>query len=137
MKLSEYLKEINVSTVSIGTKGGSGYLYIGPPDNLTGIANSFGLVYRAAKREMTDDKRLLLREKVQDENYIARVQHRIDIRSEYINSYLPVLQRDVVSGYERLTEDGVAVIVGGTEYGYWSKNEFESKTKFTRARYML
>lgn len=137
MNLSEYLKGTKASTVSIGTKGGSGYLYIGAVNNLPGIANSFGLVYRAAKREMADDKRLLVSGRVQDENYAARVQHRIDIRSKYISNYLPVLKREVLSTFDRITEDGVAVIVDGTEYGYWSKKELEAKIKFTRARYML
>lgn len=137
MKLSEYLKETSETMVSIGTKGGSGYLYIGPVSNLPGIANSFAVIYRSAKRELHDDEKTLTSGRIISDENIERIQHRIDIRNEYMKSYLPALKREVLEVYKRLSEDGVAVIVDGAEYGYWSKEEFESKERTTQARYML
>lgn len=137
MKLGEYLKETQETTVSIGTRGGSGYLYIGPVSNLTGIANSFGVVFRLAKRELKDDAQLLISGRIISDENIERIQHRIDIRNKYMKGYLPVLKREVLEVYERASEDGIAVIVDGAEYGYWTKEEFESKERSTQARYML
>ena len=137
MKLSEYLKGTQETTVSIGTRGGGGYLYIGPVSNLPGIANSFAVIYRSAKRELADDKKTLISGRIISDENIDRIQHRIDIRDEYIKTYLPVLKREVLEVYERASEDGIAVIVSGAEYGYWSKEEFESKERTTQARYML
>lgn len=138
MDLKEYLHTIpKMQVVSIGTKSGSGYLYIGLAGDIVGISRSFANICRTAKKELLHDNQLLHSGRVQNKDYIDRVQRRIDIRSEYIRTYLPALKRNVHEVYERYSEDGVAVIIDGEEYGFWSADEFRNKDRKTNMRYRL
>ena len=138
MKLSEYLKTLpEDQTVAIGTIGGSGYLYIGSLTDTNFIIAAFATIYRNAKRELARDKEKLNSGRDQTDDYRERMQHRIDIREEYLSTYLPALKRNVLNVYNRFTDDSIAIIIDGREYGYWDKDEYENKSKESNVRYML
>lgn len=39
--------------------------------------------------------------------------------------------------YKRYSEDGIAIIIDGEEYGFWSADEFRNKDRKTNMRYRL
>lgn len=138
MTLGEYLETLDkTQNVSIGTNKGSGYLYIGSADNIIGISTAFASVYRAAKRELLKDNQLIHDGKVHTDYCVERIQRRITIRSEYVHNYSPALKRDIKEVYDRWSEDGIAIIIDGIEYGFWSADEFENNDRKTPVRYRV
>lgn len=138
MKLGEYLKTLPSSQmVAVGTVGGSGYVYIGTLDDLNNVVTSFASIFRNAKRELERDEQFLISGRAESKGSIERVTHRIAHHKDYLNGYSPALKRDVQKVYDRFTDNSIAVIIDGREYGYWDREEYENGYKQTNVRYKL
>lgn len=138
MQLGEYLKTLPESqTVAVGTVGGSGWVYIGTLDDLNNIVTSFASIFRNAKRELERDEQFLNSGRAESENSIAKVTHRIEHHKAYLDGYLPALKRDIQRVYNRFTDNSIAIVIDGREYGYWDKEEYKNRYRQTKVRYKL
>lgn len=138
MQLGEYLKTLPESqTVAVGTVGGSGWVYIGTLDDPNNIVTSFASIFRNAKRELERDEQFLNSGRAESENSIAKVTHRIEHHKAYLDGYLPALKRDIQRVYNRFTDNSIAIVIDGREYGYWDKEEYENRYRQTKVRYKL
>jgi hypothetical protein len=138
MQLGEYLKTLPESqTVAVGTVGGSGWVYIGTLDDLNNIVTSFASIFRNAKRELERDEQFLNSGRAESKNSIAKVTHRIEHHKAYLDGYLPALKRDIQRVYNRFTDNSIAIVIDGREYGYWDKEEYENRYRQTKVRYKL
>lgn len=138
MQLGEYLKTLPESqTVAVGTVGGSGWVYIGTLDDLNNIVTSFASIFRNAKRELERDEQFLNSGRAESKNSIAKVTHRIEHHKAYLNGYLPALKRDIQRVYNRFTDNSIAIVIDGREYGYWDEEEYKNRYRQTKVRYKL
>lgn len=138
MQLGEYLKTLPESqTVAVGTVGGSGWVYIGTLDDLNNIVTSFASIFRNAKRELERDEQFLNSGRAESENSIAKVTHRIAHHKAYLDGYLPALKRDIQRVYNRFTDNSIAIVIDGREYGYWDEEEYKNRYRQTKVRYKL
>lgn len=138
MQLGEYLKTLPESqTVAVGTVGGSGWVYIGTLADLNNIVTSFASIFRNAKRELERDEQFLNSGRAESKNSIAKVTHRIEHHKAYLDGYLPALKRDIQRVYNRFTDNSIAIVIDGREYGYWDKEEYENRYRQTKVRYKL
>ena len=138
MQLGEYLKTLPESqTVAVGTVGGSGWVYIGTLDDLNNVVTSFASIFRNAKRELERDEQFLNSGRAESKNSIAKVKHRIAHHKVYLDGYLPALKRDIQRVYNRFTDNSIAIVIDGREYGYWDKEEYENRYRQTKVRYKL
>lgn len=138
MQLGEYLKTLPESqTVAVGTIGGSGWVYIGTLADLNNIVTSFASIFRNAKRELERDEQFLNSGRAESKNSIAKVTHRIEHHKAYLDGYLPALKRDIQRVYNRFTDNSIAIVIDGQEYGYWDKEEYENRYRQTKVRYKL
>lgn len=138
MQLGEYLKTLPESqTVAVGTVGGSGWVYIGTLDDLNNIVRSFASIFRNAKRELERDEQFLNSGRAESKNSIAKVTHRIEHHKAYLDGYLPALKRDIQRVYNRFTDNSIAIVIDGREYGYWDEEEYKNRYRQTKVRYKL
>ena len=138
MQLGEYLKTLPESqTVAVGTVGGSGWVYIGTLDDLNNIVTSFASIFRNAKRELERDEQFLNSGRAESKNSIAKVTHRIEHHKAYLDVYLPALKRDIQRVYNRFTDNSIAIVIDGREYGYWDEEEYKNRYRQTKVRYKL
>lgn len=138
MQLGEYLKTLPESqTVAVGTVGGSGWAYIGTLDDLNNIVTSFASIFRNAKRELERDEQFLNSGRAESKNSIAKVTHRIEHHKAYLDGYLPALKRDIQRVYNRFTDNSIAIVIDGREYGYWDEEEYKNRYRQTKVRYKL
>lgn len=138
MQLGEYLKTLPESqTVAVGTVGGSGWVYIGTLDDLNNIVTSFASIFRNAKRELERDEQFLNSGRAESKNSIAKVTHRIEHHKAYLDGYLPALKRDMQRVYNRFTDNSIAIVIDGREYGYWDEEEYKNRYRQTKVRYKL
>ena len=138
MQLGEYLKTLPESqTVAVGTVGGSGWVYIGTLDDLNNIVTSFASIFRNAKRELERDEQFLNSGRAESKNSIAKVTHRIEHHKAYLDGYLPALKRYIQRVYNRFTDNSIAIVIDGREYGYWDEEEYKNRYRQTKVRYKL
>lgn len=138
MQLGEYLKTLPESqTVAVGTVGGSGWVYIGTLADLNNIITSFASIFRNAKRELERDEQFLNSGRAESKNSIAKVTHRIEHHKAYLDGYLPALKRDIQRVYNRFTDNSIAIVIDGREYGYWDEEEYKNRYRQTKVRYKL
>lgn len=138
MQLGEYLKTLPESqTVAVGTVGGSGWVYIGTLADLNNIVTSFASIFRNAKRELERDGQFLNSGRAESKNSIAKVTHRIEHHKAYLDGYLPALKRDIQRVYNRFTDNSIAIVIDGREYGYWDEEEYKNRYRQTKVRYKL
>lgn len=138
MQLGEYLKTLPESqTVAVGTVCGSGWVYIGTLDDLNNIVTSFASIFRNAKRELERDEQFLNSGRAESKNSIAKVTHRIEHHKAYLDGYLPALKRDIQRVYNRFTDNSIAIVIDGREYGYWDEEEYKNRYRQTKVRYKL
>lgn len=138
MQLEEYLKTLPESqTVAVGTVGGSGWVYIGTLADLNNIVTSFASIFRNAKRELERDEQFLNSGRAESKNSIAKVTHRIEHHKAYLDGYLPALKRDIQRVYNRFTDNSIAIVIDGREYGYWDEEEYKNRYRQTKVRYKL
>lgn len=138
MQLGEYLKTLPESqTVAVGTVGGSGWVYIGTLDDLNNIVTSFASIFRNAKRELERDEQFLNSGRAESKNSITKVTHRIEHHKVYLDGYLPALKRDIQRVYNRFTDNSIAIVIDGREYGYWDEEEYKNRYRQTKVRYKL
>ena len=138
MQLGEYLKTLPESqTVAVGTVGGSGWVYIGTLDDLNNIVTSFASIFRNAKRELERDEQFLNSGRAESKNSIEKVTHRIEHHKAYLDGYLPALKRDIQRVYNRFTDNSIAIVIDGREYGYWDEEEYKNRYRQTKVRYKL
>ena len=133
--------------VAIGTKGGSGFAYIGEAGNTKLIDNCFyGYVIKAKRTirsyenkleeliltppVMTDDdnkNRDLIRSRASS---IVGVVNTINKNRDYIVNYTSPLERDVLETYHKDVDNCLGIIIDGPEQGgFWTKEEFDKKTR--------
>lgn len=138
MQLGEYLKTLPESqTVAVGTVDGSGWVYIGTLADLNNIVTSFASIFRNAKRELERDEQFLNSGRAESKNSIAKVTHRIEHHKAYLDGYLPALKRDIQRVYNRFTDNSIAIVIDGREYGYWDEEEYKNRYRQTKVRYKL
>lgn len=138
MQLGEYLKTLPESqTVAVGTVGGSGWVYIGTLADLNNIVTSFASIFRNTKRERERDEQFLNSGRAESKNSIAKVTHRIEHHKAYLDGYLPALKRDIQRVYNRFTDNSIAIVIDGREYGYWDEEEYKNRYRQTKVRYKL
>ena len=138
MQLGEYLKTLPESqTVAVGTVGGSGWVYIGTLADLNNIVTSFASIFRNAKRELERDEQFLNSGRAESKNSIAKVTHRIEHHKAYLDGYLPALKRDIQRVYNRFTDNSIAIVIDGREYGYWDEEEYKNRYRQTKVRNKL
>jgi hypothetical protein len=138
MKLKTYLNENKTEIVSIGTRNGSEYVYIGEAGNVDQIVQEFERKHnnvianlKALERELAE----LVREKPDTDingaleyaNRISNVYRNIKKHRTYLEDYVEVLKRDVCEVEPRAGDEGVRVIITGSERGsYWFKSEYDA-----------
>lgn len=154
MKLKEVLEFISDSIVYIGSNNGNGFNYIGSPKNYSEIVRRYEgckvnidiLIFNKQKEiKKTLDyekwrermiKSMNSRGEKIDENKISSEAHKKKMDSLYNalskycykkDSYVPILEREVVDIYKRnLTDKHTAIIIDGYESnGYWFKHEYD------------
>lgn len=146
MKLKTYLKKLdNDKIISIGAEDGSSYVYIGNA-NVDLIHNVFE-DYRKWIKELIPmaDKELkdlilnppvigVMEKKANVKNVrkhairVKTVIQRIDNYEKYLGWYVDPLEREIVCIEDRCAEDGIRVIIKGSEKGdFWFKSEFDKK----------
>ena len=138
MKIKTYLNKLNkTDIVSIGTRSGSGYMYIGEACNVDQIILEIERYRDRISRELIElegDIALLAREDpanigMDAYEYAASMANILDgikRRRKYLKNYVDVLKRDVCEVEDRLAEEGVRVIITGSERGsFWVKSEYD------------
>ena len=144
MKLKGYLKTLNEKDiVSIATKEGTNYVYIGEAGNVELISKMFEDYHKRVANKFEelkyDIKALALStpelEEDDDENLdivldyskrIANTYANFGRSKKYLRDYVDPMKRDVISTEKRDAEKGVRVIISGSENGkYWFKSEFD------------
>lgn len=146
MNLKDYLGTIDPEQiVAIGSKNGTGFIYIGKAGDKDFINECFDKCLSNANRRL-EDYRYKLERLVFDapkvgankrktrENickYVERIcslRNGINDNNTYINNYIPVLARDVIETYAKDNDNCLAIIINGQEEnGFWLKSEFDSK----------
>ena len=147
MKLKDYLLTLDGNTiVSIGTKDGSSYMYIGEAGNTDLINKAFEDIYKAARRRLTRlrgqeknwfmMKPIMGKKQINDEALIheyagelAHIYEEINRNRKIVELYVTPLTRDVVSTMDLVRDDnGIQVIISGFEKGrFWFKSEFDKR----------
>ena len=144
MKLKGYLKTLNEKDiVSIATKKGANYVYIGEAGNVELISKMFEDYHKRVADKFEelkyDIKALALSTpelgEDNDENLdivldyskrIANAYVEFNRSKKYLRDYVDPMKRDVISTENRDVEKGVRVIISGSENGkYWFKSEFD------------
>ena len=144
MKLKGYLKTLNEKgIVSIATKKGTNYVYIGEAGNLELISKMFEDYHKRVANKFEelkyDIKALALSTpelgEDDDENLdivldyskrIANTYVEFNRSKKYLCDYVDPMKRDVISTEKRDAEKGGRVIISGSDNGkYWFKSEFD------------
>lgn len=142
MKLQKKLEALGTAQVSIGTKDGSGWIYIGPANEFEGINKAFEESLEEVKRNLERNRLdvLGIMSRVMNgktnnatpmdiANSIHMAYRKYDANRIAINNFKPATERAIVDCYERST-DGVeyAIHIVGTETGVWTRNELNEKS---------
>lgn len=146
MKLEKFLKTLDEDQIiSIGAQNGANYLYIGRAGDVELIGEMFSQYrYRSVSRLAYLEKTLkeLVKEvpkKGKDqaetdrliEGYAKNVTSTylgIEKHRTYLSKYSDPLKREVVETENRDCEEGIRVIIKGSEKGkYWFKSEFDER----------
>ena len=144
MKLKRYLKTLNEKDiVSIATKEGSNYVYIGEAGNVELISKTFEDYHKSIGNEFEELKHNIKALSLSapelgaddDENLdivldysrrIANAYVEFNRSKKYLRDYVDPMKRDVISTEQRDAEKGVRVIISGSDNGkYWFKSEFD------------
>lgn len=124
MILKDFLLQLdNRQLVCIGSK--SNYVYFGQPDNIDEIEAVSNWCISWAHKRKTRLKRELVN--AEAESNIKRIKTQLKEADKYINSFVPMLQREVVADYMQEASDYAHVIlIEGLEIGrYWLKKEYD------------
>lgn len=144
MKLKRYLKTLNEKDiVSIATKKGSNYIYIGEAGNVELISKTFEDHHKNISNTFEELKHKIKALSLSapelgeddDENLdivldysrrIADAYVMFNRCKKYLRDYVEPMKRDVISTEKRDAEKGVRVIISGSDNGkYWFKSEFD------------
>ena len=144
MKLKRYLKTLNEKDiVSIATKKGINYVYIGEAGNVELISKTFEDYHKSIGNKFEELKHnikvlsLSAPELGEDDdenldivlNYSRRIANayaEFNRSKKYLCDYVEPMKRDVISTEKRDAEKGVRVIISGSDNGkYWFKSEFD------------
>lgn len=131
--------------VCIGAKDGSNFMFIGPY-NEAEVTELFELYY--AQKELSipvclkrykDVKEALDKldpEKDLDNGYLTTLRTLIGKYNtyyktiKYVENYKPLLEREVVEIYDRITDNRKIIMVKGSEAGkYWTREEYLNDPK--------
>lgn len=147
MKLKNYLLTLDSNAiVSIGTKDGSSYVYIGEAGNTDLINKVFEDIYKGAVRRLTrlrgQEKNWFMMKPIMGKNQIndealiheyagelAHIYEEINRNRKIVDRYVNPLTRDVVSTIDyKFRDNGIQVIISGSEVGrFWFKSEFDKR----------
>ena len=144
MKLKSYLKTLNEKDiVSIATKKGHNYVYIGEAGNVELISKTFedyhksiGNMFEELKHnikalslsapELGEDDDENLDIVLDYSRRIVNAYVKFNRSKKYLRDYVDPMKRDVISTEKRDAEKGVRVIISGSDNGkYWFKSEFD------------
>lgn len=144
MKLKRYLKTLNEKDiVSIATKKGYNYVYIGEAGNVELISKTFEDYHKSIGNTFEELKHNIKALSLSapelgeddDENLdivldysrrIANAYVEFNRSKKYLRDYVDPMKRDVISTEKRDAEKGVRVIISGSDNGkYWFKSEFD------------
>lgn len=137
MKLKKYLENLDPDRiVSIGGNNGSAYAYVGRAGDIDRIDKHFSDYFDNANR--LKDKyykqcvtRVMCNISPTEDPFdkaksIYKAYVAYKYICDYIESYIPIMKRNIVKHYEKITEDCTAIIVTGSENGnYWDKEEYD------------
>lgn len=145
MKLKNYLLTLDSNAiVSIGTKDGSSYMYIGKAGNVDLINKAFEDIHKSAVRRLrwlkNKEKELFMtksnlgKKQLDNETLIheyagelSKIYNEINTVKKNVDYYVNPLTRNVVSTMDLVRDDnGIQVIISGFEKGrFWLKSEFD------------
>lgn len=144
MKLKRYLKTLNEKDiVSIATKKGVNYVYIGEAGNVELISKAFEDYHKSIGNKFEELKHNIKALSLSapelgeddDENLdivldysrrIANAYVEFNRSKKYLRDYVDPMKRDVISTEKRDAEKGVRVIISESDNGkYWFKSEFD------------
>lgn len=136
MTLREYLEKADAEEIlHIGS--GNSFFFVGPkgefkPEDIDTFfkdeakrrcENYAKCISRSLERVFSDG----LEEKAKQSSHRRIKEHLQPILSNvtYLHDFTPVIKREVKETYKRLQDDGIVVIVEGTEFGlYWDRKEY-------------
>ena len=138
MKLKTYLNKLNeTDIVSIGTKNGGGYVYIGEAGNVEQILKEFESYRDKVTAKLEADRKM--ESDLAKETPVAGDVHLyakglaalysiIEKRVKYLKGYVDPFKRDVHDEGTRICDDGVRIIISGDEKGdFWFKDEYDKR----------
>ncbi len=125
MTLKETLEGLPAGTiVSIGAA--SAYMYIGPK-NLEEIEQVFEKCYQKQKDDYALFKKLRRNHK-RLKGRIAVTKDMVNFKRIYVDTYIPVMDRDVLLTYDRQCTPGIGIKVCGLERGHlWELNDTDGR----------
>lgn len=140
MKLIKVLEGLKGKEVSIGAKNGSSYMFIGEvnDESINVIEELFNAYLRSERKKLTVDTGHIINvmndlKKVSLKDYdklvsitddLARTSKSAKKHRDYIDSYVSVLDREVIETFVKETDNTTAIMIVGTENGKcWYKNE--------------
>lgn len=131
MKLRDYLKTLPDNTiVAIAPAKGTGFVYIGTAGDTAMINLVFDDLIKQARIKYKEyQRRAELAGVVTGYNY----QHNVSAASKwqtYIKIAIPLLDREVLSTYNKDVDNALCVKVEGNESGkFWLKSEFDDYSR--------
>ena len=115
MTLKETLESLPVGTiVSIGVA--SGYMYIGPCQNFEEIEQVFKKFYQKQKEDYELYKSLRRKHKRLNGRKLV-TKDMVRSKKFYVDTYIPVMDREVLITYGRQCTPGVGIKICGLERG--------------------
>lgn len=135
MTLRELLNVLDPDeTVFIGAR--TNYIFVGKPKEFLKDAESYDEDYLKQLRKLISNRIDELNSVESDtklppeqrEYMINSLNRRIERWRRAMKNRIPFLDRPIIDQYEKTYEEGLAIIIKGTETGdYWTQDEFENK----------
>lgn len=130
--LEDCLEMMNENTmVSIGSNFGTGYIYVGPAGDVDAIENAFNECLRKAKSNQEAAISCIFDmlseplEKKGEDYVLDDILSRADVitkrldrykrETNYIDTFRPVMERDVIDMYHNIENETMVIIVYGIE----------------------
>ena len=147
MTLKEYLEKADRETI-LHIGAGNSFFFVGPKGEFKSedidtffkdnakrrCENYVKCISRSLERVFNDG----LEEKMKQQSHRRIKEHLQPILSNvtYLHDFAPVIDREVKEVYKRIQDDGIVVIIEGTEFGpYWDRKEYlEDREKRKRVR---
>lgn len=140
LTLTEALREIpDDEIVHIGS--GTGFLFVGNKDT---FEHDEDTIYADCIKAAKKNTQLCMKQIQEQTERIGKKRTKLeDLRKiageisecckklgEYTENFIPLSHRNVLDAYPRQLNDGIILLIGGTESGrYWDKTEYDKECK--------